>query len=279
MQFGVLGPLTVSHEGVDLTPSAPKQRQMIALLLLTHGHTVSIDQFVTELWDDNPTPTANASVYTYIMQLRRVICDDGGTGRPPRAAEHRLVTLDHAYRLNVLSGEFDLDTFNSRARAGRAKLMRGENEAAAALFRDALSLWNRGPVLPDVVTGPLLFPTTRDLESSRLDVLGQRIRTEMRLGLHHELVSELSALHCQHPTNEVFTVQLMLALHRSGRRADALDVFRHYRTTLSKELGLGPSVRLHKLCTDILRGHPRLELPSNAPTSSLSLDLAADLAS
>ncbi|HEU5473526.1 MAG TPA: AfsR/SARP family transcriptional regulator [Actinophytocola sp.] len=274
MEFNVLGPLTVHQRGADLAPSAPKQRQMVALLLLNPGHVVSMGQFMDELWDGNPTPTAVASVHSYIMRLRRLLCDRPGDGPTPGAPRQRLVTLDRAYRLEVRSGELDLDVFHDRARVGAATLDREEYRLAAAQLRAALDMW-RGLALPDVVRGPLLHPAIRDLEATRLEVLGQRIWADLQLGRHHELISELAALVCRHPTNDVFATQLMLALHRNGRRAEALDTFHRHRAALREELGVPPQPRLRELYTDILTSNPRLE-PATTPARP---DLVEALAS
>lgn len=276
MEFRVLGPLSVIQRGVDLAPSAPKQRQTVALLLLNPGHVVSMGQFIDELWDGNPTPTAVASVHSYIMQLRRLVYNPPGDGRIQGASRQRLITLDRAYRLEVRPGELDLDVFSDRARVGRSTLARNEYRLAAAQLRVALDVW-RAPALPDVIVGPLLYPAVRAIEATRLEVLGHRIWADLHLGRHHELISELSALACQHTTNEVFATQLMLALHRSGRRADALDTFHRHRSALREELGVTPPPRMHQLYTDILTSHPRLEVPAGTPTR-LSLDLV-DVAS
>lgn len=273
MEFKVLGPLSVLQCGADLAPSAPKQRQMVALLLLDPGHAVSMAQFIEELWDGNPTPTAVASVHSYIMRLRRMVCDCPHDG----IARQRLVTLDRAYRLEVRPGELDLDVFEDKSRLGCATLARHEYALAAAQLRAALDVW-RAPVLPDVTWGPLLLPAVEAIEASRLEVLGQRIWADLHLGRHHELISELSALAHEHATNEDFATQLMLALHRSGRRADALDAFHRLRCALREELGVTPSRRMHELYTDILASHPRLEVSGGTPTR-LSLDLVDALAS
>jgi DNA-binding SARP family transcriptional activator len=275
MEFGVLGPLRVIDHDDELTPSATKQRQMLALLLLTHGHVVPVDMFIEELWDGNPTPTALASVHTYTMQLRRMFCNSPRHERTVGAAGQRLVTLDRAYRLDVRPRELDIDAFNERVNIGRTRLACKEYEAAAEQLGEALDLWQRGPALPDVVAGPVLYPAVRALEVTRLEVLGQRIWAELHLGRHYELVSELASLHCQHPTNEMFATQFMLALHRSGRRAEALEAFHRHRAALREELGLTPPPQLHELYTDILRNHPRLDVPTHAPMAERPLDLAS----
>lgn len=275
MEFGVLGPLKIADRGVDVTPSAMKQRQMLALLLLSHGHVVPVEVFLEELWDGDPTLAALSSVHTYTMQLRRVLCELTPSERMAGAAGQRLVTLDRAYRLDVRPGELDLDVFNERVSAGRTRLAHKEYEAATAALREALDLWERGPALPDVVTGPELYPMVQGLEATRLEVLGQRLWAQLQLGRHHELVGELAALHCQHPTNEAFATQLMLALHRSGRRADALEVFHQHRLALREDLDLAAPPQLHELYIDILRNHPRLDRPGAVPDRGLIADLAS----
>lgn len=268
MEFRVLGPLSITRRGVDLTPSAPKQRQMMALFLLNPRHVVSMDQFIDELWDGNPSPTAVASVHTYIMQLRRLICDRPEAGRPGLGTvRQRLITDGHAYRLDVRRGELDLDEFEERAQIGRELAARHEHAPAAAHLRAALSIWRRAPAVPDVLTGPLLTLAVRALDITRLELFGQRIWAELHLGRHHELISELSALGYQCPTNEVFLTQLMVALARSGRRADALQAFHRYRSALWEELRVTPPLHLHELYTDILNSHPRLEISADMPTT------------
>jgi DNA-binding SARP family transcriptional activator len=268
MEFGLLGVLSVTDQGVDRAPTAPKQRQMLALLLLNANHVVSMTQFVEELWEANPPPSAVAAVHTYVMQMRRALQEAGELGR--------LITREQGYQLDVRPGELDLDVFKARVEAARDALARNDNESAAERLWAALSMW-RAQVLADVTAGPLLRAAIAVIEQDRLDATGLRIGAELRLGRHHELIGELSGLVHQHPAHEDLAAQLMVALYRSGRQVDALDVFHRLREILSEDFGSVPSRRMHRLYTDILAAHPRLEIPSGT-RPRLSLDLVAALA-
>ncbi|MBW4717528.1 AfsR/SARP family transcriptional regulator [Saccharothrix obliqua] len=273
MKFNLFGPLSVRADGVDSTPSAPKQRQMLALLLLNANHVVSIAQFTEELWECGPPPSAVAVVHTYVMQLRRKLCDAGAhTGE----ATPRLVTREQGYLLRVLPGELDLGVYENQVRAARHALAQHRYAAAARRLRMALN-GCPGPLMVDVAVGPLLRAGIEVVERDRLAAVGQRIEAELRLGRHHDLVGELSALACRHPADEALTAQLMLALYRSGRQADALAAFHRLRRTLGDELAAVPSPRMHQLYSDILAARPWLEAAADSRTR-LSLDLVATAA-
>lgn len=268
MHFSMLGPMSVDENGYDRTPSAPKHRQMLALLLMNANHVVSMAQFVEELWEYSPPPRAVAAVHTYVMQLRRIL-QGGGTAAEASAAG-RLVTRDQGYALRVQDGELDLHVYERRVRAGRALLDAGELDAGAQEIRTAHAMWS-GQGLIDAPAGPLLRAALAAIEHDRVEAVSQRVRAELRLGRHHQLLAELCALVHQDPTNEQLTGQLMLALYRSGRQADALAAFHRLRRVLREELGTRPNKDIHRLITDILSGHPRLEPPS-AGGLRLSLD-------
>lgn len=271
MEFSLLGPLSVIDRGSDRTPTAPKQRQMLAMLLLNANHVVSMEQFIYELWERNPPSSSIAAVYTYIMQLRRTL------HRRPGTRPGRLIRRSQGYQLEVRPGELDLDVFEDRVRVARNALARNENESAAQQLHAALGMW-RAPVLVDVTAGPVLHAAIAMIERKQLDAIGQRISADLHLGRHHELIGELSALVYHHATNEDFAAQLMIALYRSGRQADALATFHLLRRALSEDLGVVPTQRMHQLYMDILSAHPRLEISSGAQTP-LSLDLITALAS
>lgn len=267
MRFSVLGPMCVTENGEDRTPSAPKHRQMLALLLMNANHVVSMAQFVEELWEYSPPPSAVAAVHTYVMQLRRIL---QGSGPATNANACRLVTRDQGYVLHVQDGELDLHAYERQVRAGRVALDAGNLEAGARQIRTAHALWSgQGPV--DAPAGPLLRAALAAMERDRLETMVLRVRAELRLGRHHQLLAELCALVHQDPANEQLTGQLMLALYRSGRQADALAAFHRLRRTLREELGTSPGRGIHRLITDILCGHPRLEPPTEGELR-LSLD-------
>ncbi|WP_424217607.1 AfsR/SARP family transcriptional regulator (plasmid) [Streptomyces sp. BI20] len=267
MLFRVLGSMSVTDNGEDRTPSAPKHRQMLALLLMNADHVVSTAQFVEELWEYNPPPQAVAAVHTYVMQLRRLLRGPAGT---PADGPGRLLTRDQGYLLRVEDGELDLHAHRRHLRAGRALLAAGDLAAGARRIRVAHALWG-GAGLPDVPTGPLLRAALAPLERERDQATLERVRAELALGRHHELLAELCALVHQDLANEELTAQLMTALYRSGRQADALAAFHRLRHALREDFDTTPGPEVHRLITDILAGHPRLEPPATAGPA-LSLD-------
>lgn len=264
MRIQILGPLSVTTGAVEVAPTAPKQRQTLALLLVNANRVVTMSQVVHELWAHDPPASAVEAVHIYVMQLRRSL----GV-----LDAERLVTREHGYQLVVRSGELDLDVFAARVRSARLALTRDELTFAARRFHAALDLWH-ADVLVDIEPGPILTVAVAGIERRRLDIVSQRIRVELRLGLHHELIGELRGLVHRHPANEELVSHLMLALYRSGRQADALAVFHALRTTLAQEHSVPPSSPLLRLYSDILTADQRLERPS-ARAARLSLDLAA----
>ncbi len=257
--------MSVVENGDDRTPSAPKHRQMLALLVLNANRVVSMSQFIEELWDYSPPPRAVAAVHTYVMQLRRHIHGDADSA-------DRLVTREQGYLLRVQDGEFDLHAYEREVRAGRASIDAGYLEAGVQRIRAAHATWG-GQVLVDVPMGPLLRAAVAAIERDRVETIVRLNHAELRLGRHHQLVAELSALVHKDPTNERFAGQLILALYRSGRQTDALAAFHRLRQVLREELGTSPGRAIHQLVTDILVGHPRLEPPS-AGDFRLALDAA-----
>jgi DNA-binding SARP family transcriptional activator len=268
MEFLVLGPLSVIRDGVNLAPTAPKQRQLLALFLVNANRPVSMSQVVTELWEYVPPPSAVAAVHTYVMQLRKALHHPASD---KEALATPLTTLEQGYRLDVRTGELDLHAFTDRTAVARMSLVDGDHEAAARQLRVALGMW-RGKVLADVTAGPLLQDAIDLAERRYLEAVTWRVEAELHLGRHHELVGELRALVHRYPCDETLAGHLMLALYRSGRQADALAAFNALRHALTSEYRLSPADELLQLYLDILSGHPRLESPT-AASSLLSLDL------
>ncbi|MFF9062467.1 BTAD domain-containing putative transcriptional regulator [Streptomyces sp. NPDC101213] len=272
MEFRVLGPLSVcDDEGRHRTPTAPKQRQLLSLLALNANHVVSVAQIVEEIWEYRPPSSAVAAVHTYVMQLRRSLY---GARRGPGRTPGRLQTRDQGYILKLDPGELDLDRYEQQVRAGRATLEAGEYARAAEQLRAAELMW-KGPMLVDVPTGPLLRAAIEVVERDRLDAVPQRLGAELRLGRHHEILGELTALVHQYGTHEDLVAHLMLALYRLGRQADALMAYHRLRARLREELGTKPSARLQRLHTHMLSGHPGLEPPSDTRCRQ-SLNLLAE---
>ena len=245
MEFRILGPLEVEEDGRSIPLAGAKQRALLALLLLARGRPVSTERLIEEIWDGAPPENALKSVQVYVARLRKLLGDG------------RLVTHERGYELLVEPGELDADRFDelTRAASGAAP------EEAAARLREALALF-RGEPLADLQLEPWAQPEIARLEERRLAALEARIDADLALGRHRELVPELEALAAAHPFREHLLEQLMLALYRSGRQADALDAYRRGAARLRTSSGSSPVVRCRSSssasCARIrLSTHPR----------------------
>ncbi|MGV4988794.1 AfsR/SARP family transcriptional regulator [Streptomyces sp. NPDC001709] len=269
MDIEVLGALAARIDGVSITPTAPKPRKVLALLALHADHMVPVSALTEELWGDKPPRSARTTLQTYVLQMRDLIgaalarSADAGTV----TAKDVLVTLPGGYRLDVRGGRLDFREFERRAGAGYRAMDAGDHEDAAKRLREALSLWN-GDALADVQAGVRLAPEARRLEEARLCALDQRIEADLRLGRHRELLPELTVLVSRYRMHESLHGQFMSALYRSGRRGEALHVYRRLHTTMVKELGLEPSPALSRLHRSILTAHPETTPLSAAPAEA-----------
>jgi len=252
MEFRILGSLEVWDDGRPLRVGGPKQRALLALLLLEANEVVSTDRLVDELWGERPPPTAQKIVQNYVSQLRREL----GNGN-----EGRLATRPGGYAVRVGDGELDLDAFERFARGARAARDANDLPAASAALAEGLALW-RGAPLRDLDFSPGIRTESARLDERRLAVLEERIALDLDLGRHQDLVGELEALVTRHPLREQLRAQLMLALYRCGRQAEALEAYREGRALLVEELGLEPGEELQRLEQAILRHDPALELPA-----------------
>ncbi|MFH9425763.1 BTAD domain-containing putative transcriptional regulator [Streptomyces sp. NPDC017529] len=229
-----------------------------------------LDQCLEEIWGPDSPRSAVQSLHTRVLHIRQAFARVPPVGSQRRAKE-LLATQHRGYRLNVDPESLDLhacDAYVSRAQ--KAQAARDDRQLRSAL-RSALALW-RGPVLSDVSTGTYLQSHIVGLEEYRLNLLERCLEAELRLGLHHELLPQLGQLVAEHPTNENFHAQYMIALHRSGRSAQALDIHRSLHDSLSRELGIAPSPKLGELQTAILNADHILDAPP-ADRHGLSLDL------
>jgi DNA-binding SARP family transcriptional activator len=247
LQFRILGPLEVVGPDGPLQLGGPKQRATLAILLLNVNRVVSIDRLADELYAGRAPVTAATQVHRQISELRKALGD-----------EVNLETRTPGYVLHVAAEQLDLRRFERLTdEAGRA-LARGEGEVAYKLQHEGLALW-RGPALSDLEHEPFAQVAAQRLDELLLVALEHRVDAEFALGRHRELVSELSELTAQHPLHEPFVSRLMLALYRSGRQAEALEVYRRTRTTLSDGFGMEPGRELHELEHAILNHDPALD--------------------
>jgi YVTN family beta-propeller protein len=245
MRFAVLGPLEVSHNGGPVSLGGRKQRMLLAMLLLHANEVVSRTELVEALWGERPPRSAAESLDTYVYRLRRLL------------GHERLLRAPGGYRLCVEAGELDADEFERLVATANAAAEAGIHTAAAAVLGEALALW-RGSAWAEMLDEPLADGEARRLEEVRLGALESRIEAELAIGRGAELVPELEQLVSDHPLRERLIGDLMLALYRAGRQADALEAFRAARERLVEELGLEPGPELYELQRRILQHDPTL---------------------
>ncbi|GHH30435.1 AfsR/SARP family transcriptional regulator [Streptomyces rubradiris] len=252
MKFRVLGPFESSIDGTPSTPSATRVRWTLALLLLRANQVVDRGCIIQELWGENPPRRAVTAAQTYIYHLRKMYLRCAG-----RPGEGEFIeTRPPGYLLRCEESEIDAFVFERLSAEGAAAYAAGDAERAARRLRQALALW-RGRVLADITAGPVLTPHIRKLEEVRTRTVRTRILADLRLGRHHELIPELRLAAAEHPFDEWFHEQLMIALSEAGRRAEALDAYRELRRTLDQNLGIEPSHTLQQLQHDVLVGAVR----------------------
>jgi DNA-binding SARP family transcriptional activator/ABC-type transport system substrate-binding protein len=260
MHFRILGPLEIEDGPRRLRLAGHQQRALLALLLLRANEVVPVDEIIEDLWGADPPASATKSVHALISKLRRRL-ENGAAGAGTDAAENSvLLTRPHGYVLTVADGELDLHRFQSLMEEGRGALAAGQAPEAADRFRDALALW-RGPPLAEFAYDSFAQVEIARLEELRLSGVEERIEADLRLGREDDLIHELEALVATHPLRERLRGQLMLALYRSGRQAEALDVYQRTRKALVGELGIEPGSALQRLEAQILNHDPVLDRP------------------
>jgi predicted ATPase/DNA-binding SARP family transcriptional activator len=253
-EFSLLGPLSVTCDGAPIALGGPKRRALLAVLLLDANRVVSRDHLIDALWGEDPPDTARNTIQVYVSQLRKLL------------PEGALETAAPGYRLVTEADAVDLFEFVRLSQEGRTALGTGDAAGAAETLRAALALW-RGAPLADLAWEPFAQTEIVRLEELRLAALEDRIDADLALGRHGQLVGELERLVAEHPLRERLRAQLMLALYRAGRQADALAVYQRARRTLVDELGIEPSESLRRLERAILAHDPSLNAPQVGPTS------------
>lgn len=265
MHVDLLGPLRIQHGNEDVTPSAPKLRQVFSLLATCANTVVLHERFIEELWEYGPPNSVTTTLQTYVYQLRKV----PGLTKAPHGrrredgASPELRTSRRGYTLLLPMINLDSFRFEDTVRRGVHHLTTGNPHEAAGQLAGALRMW-RGPALADVEAGPILTAERLRLDELRRNALERRIEADLMLGRHAELIGELTGLVTQYPTNERIAGQLILALHRSNHRAQALRAYERIRATLVDQLGLDPSRELQRLHRAVLNSDESLTLPEAA---------------
>src|SRR5213078_1547618 len=279
MEYRILGPLEAVEGGEPVPLGRLKERLVLAVLLLHANEFVSRERLIDELWGESPPPTAKKAVNVYVSQLRKALSRNG---------LDPIATADGGYRIGVDADGLDVARVQHLLATARKRVAAGELEAAAELLREALALW-RGPTL----AGLLLESHGRDevaqLDELRLTALMDRMDCDLALGRHEDVLGELHVLVGEHPLRERLRAQLILALYRADRQAEALDAYQQAREVLVEELGIEPSPPLQRLQKGILAQDPALEVPAgiaapsglarpaqDAPSPSTRLVLAED---
>jgi DNA-binding SARP family transcriptional activator len=259
VEFGILGPLQVLAGERPVVLGAAKLRATLAVLLVHANQFTSLDRLVDELWEDRPPSSAAKLVPQYVSQLRRSLHPDWD--RRCHAGP-LLETRPRGYLLHVEGDVLDADRFRAMVERSRCLVRSNAAQAAADGLRQALSLW-RGVALADVPGTPSVAAAAVQLEELRIAAVEDRIEAELAVGRHSELVCELSALVSRYPLQERLRRQLMVALYRSGRQAEALQGYQAARKVLLEELGIEPGRALQQLQQAILTADPALE-PASA---------------
>jgi DNA-binding SARP family transcriptional activator len=263
MDFRILGGLEVEEEGRSLRLGGHQERILLALLLLRANEVVPVDEIVDDLWGADAPPSSTRSVHALVSKLRRRL-ENGLTGNGESREAGVLLTRPHGYVLTVGPGELDVDRFESLVEDGRNALAAGRAAEAADALREALALW-RGPPLAEFAYDSFAQLEIARLEELRLSALEERIEADLALGRHGVLVPELEVLAAENRVRERLSGQLMVALYRSGRQAEALQAYQQTRQTLVDELGIEPGPALRRLEQGILRQDESLSLPEDEP--------------
>jgi SARP family transcriptional regulator, regulator of embCAB operon len=246
-RFNILGGLEIVQNGRSITPSPPKVRRVLALLVVRANQVVHPDSLIAELWGQTPPKSAITTLQTYIYHLRRTFAEEG----LDVSGEELLVTRHPGYMLQIHRNGLDAEVFERLVDDGHDYLERGQPALAAAVLREALALWT-GPVLANVTFGSALEAHAVRLEERRMHALQLRIQADLEIGRHGEIIGELRSLASAYPLNEWFASRLITALAHAGRRRDALSAYQEVRTELRNELGLDPSPALQQVLGDVL---------------------------
>ncbi len=259
-EFGVLGPLVVRRDGRNVPITAAKHRIVLATLLLGANRPVPASDLIRRVWGETPPDRAAQTLPVYVMRLRRAL------GEPPIVH-----TTPTGYRVDLPHEALDLHRFADLADRGAALAADEDFAGACAVYEEALGCW-RGAALADVPSESLHETEAPNLAEQKLRVTSELIDVKLRLGRSDEVIADLRRLTAQHPLREQFWSQLMVALYRVDRQADALDAYRQASTALARELGVDPSDGLRSVHRAILTGDPALHQPAAtawAPVSQL----------
>ncbi|MEJ8672899.1 AfsR/SARP family transcriptional regulator [Streptomyces sp. MS1.AVA.1] len=269
MRINLLGPLQAYGDDhrVEMAPAAQKVRQTLAMLVLNAGRVVPFEHLMDELWNDNPPASAHTALQTYVYQLRkRFSLGNPRSGGAVRAAGPLLGTVDGGYQLSLPADHVDVFRCEPLLARARAEFRDEDFARARDTAAAALQLW-RDDALVDVRKGPTLNAEAVRLKELRTSAHHLRIESDLHLGRHHEVLGDLTSMAGREPTDERAQGNLMTALYRMDRRAEALQVYRRARERIATELGLEPSPQLQALHTAVLTSDEALLRPGGRLTA------------
>jgi DNA-binding SARP family transcriptional activator len=257
--FRILGPVEVITRESRLAIEGRRTRILLAMLLVWRNQTVSLDALIDGLWPDGPPSSAKSTLHAHISRLRGALAAAG-----PLAGSERVSRKPPGYELRTLDGEVDADRFERMLAMAEAAMQERRFASASATLRDALLLVH-GPMLGECREEPFAQAEVARLEAMRVRALERRVDADLALGRHAALIGEIEGLVGAHPLHERFTEQLMLALYRSGRQADALAAYQDAYQLLAEELGLAPGPGLRSMEAAILHQDPAIDYAPPRP--------------
>ena len=266
MEFRILGPLEVLEDDRPLALGRLKERIVLAVLLLHANEFVSRERLIDELWGEAPPPTARKAVNVYVSRLRKTLSDK---------AVDPIATTDGGYRISLDPDQLDVARLRQLLAGARERASGEELQASSELLREALGLW-RGPTLAGLPLESRGRDEVAQLDELRLTALMDRIDCDLALGRHEDVLGELHVLVGEHPLLERLRAQLMVALYRADRQAEALEAYGQAREILVEELGIDPGPALQRLQKEILTQDPALELPAGIAAPSVLTQPAQD---
>ena len=267
LDFRILGPLEVIDGDRAVTPGGAVQRALLAILLLHVNRVVSGDRLSDLLWGDHPPASGATALQVRISQLRKGLGEGGAV----------IVTRAPGYLIRLDPGQLDLHRFERLVERADRDLAANDPASAAAALQEALAQWSGQPLV-DFTYAPFAQAAIGRLEELRLAALEKRVEADLALGRHAALIAELRSLTDEHPLRERLRAQLMLALYRAGRQAEALAEYQAGRRVLVEELGIEPGPDLHELEQAILRQEPALDVTDRVPIRSILVSPSGDAA-
>src|ERR1700754_31598 len=259
--FGVLGPLQIRVNGEPVALGTPKQRAVLAMLLINRNRPVSTDALIEAAWEQFPPPDPRASLHSYVSNLRKLLA---GIGVDSRTA---LVSAPPGYRLSVPETHCDIGRFVLDKAAGVQAAASGKFEQASQSLSAALSEW-RGPVLEDLRDFQFVDAFATALVEDKMLAHTALAEAEIACGRAYAVIGELEALTAEHPYREPLWAQLITAYYLAERQSDALEAYRRLKTTLAEDLGIDPGPTVQTLYERILR-QERLDVKRVARTTAI----------